>query len=104
MVVIKKNCLFIGVWCLKSSENMEEVLRLLGAGPCTTSMVSQSYMLLSLQEDVDYQWWVRYEYRLKGVTVNKMYQTVRQTVNKLTSNKFYLEQEKPDVLEDWDKR
>ena len=79
---------------------MEEVLRLLGAGTCISSMILQSYMLLSLQEDVDFQWWVRYEYRMKGLN----HLGFRQAVNKLTSNKFFLEQEKPDVLEDWDKR
>ena len=91
---------FIGVWCLTSSENMEEVLRLVGGGPFITSMVLKSYMLLSIQEDVDYQWWVRSEYRLKGLN----HLEFRQTVNKMTSNKFLLGQEKPDVLEDWDKR
>ena len=79
---------------------MEEVLRLLGSGTCITSMVLQSFMMLSIQEDVDYQWWVRTEYRFKGLNCLGF----RHRANKMTSNKYQLENEKPDVLEDWDKR
>ena len=85
---------------MKSSDNMEEVLRAFGAGPCTSGMVLNSDMVLSLQEDVDYFWWIRYEYRFKG----RNHIGFKTNSNKLTSNKFYPGKESPEALDDWDKR
>lgn len=89
-----------GVWYLKSSENMEEVLQLCGAGPNTMSMVLSSDMMISIQEDVSYHWWVRYEYRIKG----KNHAGFTSSTYKMTSNKFFPGKEQPESLDDWDKR
>ena len=79
---------------------MENVLKLFGVGPFTTSMVTEADMILSLQEDHSYQWWIRYEYRIKG----KNHIGFRANVHKLTSNLFFPGQEKAEALDDWDKR
>ena len=89
-----------GVWFMRSSNKMDEVFQLFGAGPCTSSMVSGADMILSLQEDATNNWWIRTEYRFKG----KNHLGYRQHVHKLTSNIFFPGQEKPEVEEDWDKR
>ena len=72
----------IGVWYMKSSDNMEEILRLVGAGSCITSVVTQSFMMLSLQEDRDFGWWIRSEYIFKGR--NRL--RFKQRTHKMTSN------------------
>ena len=61
--------LVIGVWYLRSSDNMEQVLELFGVGKNTASMVLEADMMLSLQEDTSYEWWIRYEYWIKGKTI-----------------------------------
>ena len=79
---------------------MENVLKLFGVGPFTSSMVTEADMILSLQEDHSYQWWIRYEYRIKG----KNHIGFRANVHKLTSNLFFPGQEKAEALDDWEKR
>ena len=85
---------------MKSSDNMEEVLQACGTGPYTSEMVLNADMVLSLQEDTDYYWWIRYEYRLKG----RNHIGFKTNSHKLTSNKFYPGKESPEALDDWDKR
>ena len=85
---------------MTGSDNMDEVLRLIGAGTCTSAMVLQANMMLSLQEDIDFGWWVRYEYHFKG----KNSHGYKAKVHKMASNKFIPENERPEFLEDWDKR
>ena len=85
---------------MTSSANMNEILRLIGAGHCITAIISQSDMLLSLQEDIDFGWWVRYEYLFKGKTRLGF----KANAHKMTSNKFVPDAERPENLEDWDKR
>ena len=70
---------------MKSCDNMEAVLQECGAGCCTSSMVTNTDMVLSLQEDIDYHWWIRYEYRFRG----KNHVGFKTHVNKMTSNTFY---------------
>ena len=82
------------------SDNMDEILRLVGAGQGITNMISQSDMMVSLQEDIDFGWWVRYEYLFKGKTRLGF----KANAHKMTSNKFVPESERPENLEDWDKR
>ena len=85
---------------MTSSDNMGEVLPLLGTGPCTAAMVLQANMMLSLQEDIDFGWWIRYEYYIKG----KSPRGYKARAHKMTSNKFIPECEKLELIEDWDKR
>ena len=85
---------------MTSSNNMDKVLKLIGAGPATASMVMESDMLVSLQEDVDFGWWVRYEYLFRG----KNRRGFKAKAHKMTSNKFIPEAERPENVEDWDKR
>ena len=85
---------------MTSSDNMGEVLPLLGTGPCTASMVLRANMMLSLQEDIDFGWWIRYEYYMKG----KNPKGYKARAHKMTSNKFIPECEKLELIEDWDKR
>ena len=91
---------YTGSWYMTSSDNMEEVLPLLGTGPCTAAMVLQANMMLSLQEDIDFGWWIRYEYYIKG----KSPRGYKARAHKMTSNKFIPECEKLELIEDWDKR
>ena len=79
---------------------MEEILRLCGAGPKIASMVLSSDMVISIQEDVSYHWWIRYEHRLKALN----HLGYRTSAFKMTSNKFFPEAEKPESQDDWDKR
>ena len=79
---------------------MESILELSGVGTNTTSMVSEADMMLSLQEDTSYEWWIRYEYRIKG----KNHLGFRANATKLTSNVFFPGREKAEALDDWDKR
>jgi hypothetical protein len=85
---------------MTSSDNMDEILGLIGAGQGITTIISQSDMLVSLQEDIDFGWWVRYEYLFKGKTRRGF----KANAHKMTSNKFVPESERPENLEDWDKR
>ena len=85
---------------MKSCNNMEKILGLIGAGSGISSIVTQSFMMLSLQEDRDFGWWIRYEYIFKGR--NRL--RFKQRTHKMTSNKFMPGIEKPECLEDWDKR
>ena len=91
---------YLGVWHRTGSYNMENIFKLIGAGPFTTEMVLQSKMVMSLQEDIDFGWWVRYEYRFKG----KDHLGFRRAFHKMTSNKYYPGIEKAEALEDWDQR
>ena len=85
---------------MKSSQNMDQILGLIGAGRCTTALVSKSFMMLSLQEDMDFGWWIRYEYLFKGKNPNGF----KARGHKMTSNKFFPDIEKPESLDDWDER
>ena len=85
---------------MKSCNNMGEVLQSCGAGPYTSAMVVDADMVLSLQEDTDYHWWIRYEYRFRG----KNHVGFKTHANKMTSNMFYPGDEKTESMEDWDKR
>ena len=85
---------------MTSSDNMDEILKLIGAGQGITTIISQSDMMVSLQEDIDFGWWVRYEYLFKGKTRLGF----KANAHKMTSNKFVPESERPENLEDWDKR
>ena len=91
---------------MTSCENMDKVLEAMGAGQCTITMVLKAEMILSLQEDVDYYWWVRQEYRFKGKNnPNNPYKnSFRVNVHKMTSNKFWPNGDKPESLDDWDQR
>ena len=73
MILIVRKCYF--------SHDMENIFKLIGAGPFTTEMVMQSKMVMSLQEDIDFGWWVRYEYRFKG----KDHLGFRRAFHKMTS-------------------
>ena len=84
---------------MTSSDNMDEILKLIGAGQGITTIISQSDMMVSLQEDIDFGWWVRYEYLFKGKTRLGF----KANAHKMTSNKFVPESERPENLEDWDK-
>ena len=79
---------------------MDKILELIGSGPNTVSIVTEAEMMLSLQEHASYEWWVRYEYRIKG----KNFIGFRTNANKLTSNLFFPGHEKAESLDDWDKR
>ena len=85
---------------MKSSDNMDQILGLIGADRGITALVSKSFMMLSLQEDTDFGWWIRYEYIFKGRTPLGY----KARGHKMTSNKFFPDVEKPESLEDWDKR
>ena len=85
---------------MTSCDNMEEVLQACGAGCYTSSMVRNTDMVLSLQEDIDYRWWIRYEYRFRG----RNHVGFKTHVNKMTSNTFYPGDENTEYTEDWDKR
>ena len=85
---------------MKSCNNMEKILGLIGAGSGISSIITQSFMMLSLQEDTDFGWWIRYEYMFKGR--NRL--GFRGRAHKLMSNKFIPGIEKPENLDDWDKR
>ena len=85
---------------MKSSNNMGDVLQSCGAGPYTSAMVKDADMVLSLQEDMDYHWWIRYEYRFKG----KNHVGFKTHANKMTSNTFFPGKEEIEWLDDWDKR
>ena len=85
---------------MKSCNNMGEILQLCGSGQYTSDMVINADMVLSLQEDIDYHWWIRYEYRFKG----KNHVGLMTHANKMTSNTFYPGDEKTESTEDWDKR
>ena len=79
---------------------MDQVFKLIGVGPCTSEMVLKSKMLISLQEDFDFGWWIRSEYRFKGAGRHRF----KKVAHKMTSNKHYPGIEKGELLEDWDKR
>ena len=79
---------------------MEKILEMFGVGRNTISMLSEVDMILSLQEHASYEWWVRYEYRIKG----KNHIGCFAKANKLTSNLFFPGHEKVEALDDWDKR
>ena len=85
---------------MTSSDNMDKILPLVGAGPGITTIISKADMMVSLQEDVDFGWWVRYEYLYKG----KTRMGFKAKAHKMTSNKFIPDSERPESLEDWDKR
>ena len=85
---------------MKSSENMDKILALIGSGSRTTALVSKSFMMLSLQEDMDFGWWIRYEYLFKGKNPHGF----KARGHKMTSNKFFPDIEKPESLDDWDER
>ena len=85
---------------MTSSHNMDEILGLIGAGQFTATTILQSDMMVSLQEDRDFGWWIRYEYLFKGK--NRL--GFKAKAHKMTSNKFVPESERPENLEDWDKR
>ena len=85
---------------MTSSDNMDEVLKLIGAGSRVSKMVLGSNSMLSLMEDADFGWWVQYEYCFQGKTRFGY----KARAYKMTSNKYWLGMEKPEVLEDWDKR
>jgi len=89
-----------GVWYMTSSENIDKVLRLVGAGPRVSTMVLNSNLMLLLMEDIDFGWWIQYEYCFEGKTRSGY----KARAYKMTSNKFWLERKKPEVLEDWAKR
>ena len=78
---------------------MGEILRLVGAGPYTAEMVLDSEMVLSIQEDLDFSWWIRHEYRYKGR--NRL--GFKTHAHKMISNK-YPGRPTPELLDDWDKR
>ena len=85
---------------------MEQVLSLVGAGALTLSMLGESSMMLSLMQDIDFDkglakvFDIRQEYCFRGK--NRLGFKTRSY--KMTANKFLLEVEKPELLEDWDKR
>ena len=79
---------------------MEKVYKLIGAGPFTSEMVLRSRMVISLQEDFDFGWWIRSEYLFKG----KGHLGFKKSFHKMTSNKYYPGIDKGELLEDWDKR
>ena len=85
---------------MTSSENMEEVLQLIGAEPNTIKMVLDAALMISIQEDIDIGWWFRTEYCFTG----KNRYSYKTRAYKMTSNKLYLGKERPESMDDWDKR
>ena len=63
-------------------------------------MVIRSDFLLTLYEDIDHSWKILTETSIKA----KNTKGFKCRNYKMTSNKFYPDQGKPESLEDWDPR
>ena len=71
-----------------------------GVSPLMAQMVIRSDFLLTLYEDIDHSWKILTETSIKA----KNTKGFKCRNYKMTSNKFYPDQGKPESLEDWDPR
>ena len=81
-------------------QNYDKYLAGIGVTPLMAQMVLRSDFMITIYEDIDKCWKVLTETSIKAKSI-KGYKCRNY---KMTSNKFMLEEEKPELLDDWDPR
>ena len=105
----------VGEFTLISTQNYDTFLAKVGAGPLSSNMVLRARINLTikqvragrrpggctyLSQELDKQWRIRYETIIRAKSI-KGYNT---KAGKVTENKYQLEVERPELLDDWDQR
>lgn len=89
-----------GSWRLISNQNYDKYLSAIGVTPLMAQMVLRSDYMVTIYEDIDKCWKILTETAIKAKSI-RGYRTRNY---KMTSNKFMLDDAKPELLEDWDPR